>query len=53
MQGCPVAGIVPGNARFLLGLDGYTEASLIAFTGGHTNFEQLRQPRGAAGKPWA
>jgi SagB-type dehydrogenase family enzyme len=45
MQGCPVAGIVPGAARELLGLDGYIEAPLLAFTAGHTSFEQLRQPR--------
>lgn len=53
MQGCPVAGIVPGAARDLLGLDGYTEAPLLAFTCGHTSFEQLRQPRTAdRDMPW-
>lgn len=53
MQGCPVAGMIPGAARDLLGLDGYTKASLLAFTGGHTSFEQLRQPRTAArDMPW-
>ena len=45
MQGCPVAGIVPVTARELLGLDGYIDAPLLAFTAGHTSFEQLRQPR--------
>jgi SagB-type dehydrogenase family enzyme len=53
MQGCPVAGMIPGAARDLLGLDGYTKASLLAFAGGHTSFEQLRQPRaGAPDMPW-
>jgi SagB-type dehydrogenase family enzyme len=35
LSGCLVAGVVPGAARQVLGLDGYQRASLLAFATGH------------------
>jgi nitroreductase len=35
LEGCIVAGVVPGAARQQLGLDGYRYASLIAFAAGY------------------
>lgn len=35
MAGCLVAGVIPGAARRRLGMDGYTNASLLAFAAGH------------------
>jgi len=35
MSGCLVAGVIPGAARRRLGMDGYTNASLLAFAAGH------------------
>jgi hypothetical protein len=35
MVGCLVAGVIPGAARRSLGMDGYINASLLAFAAGH------------------
>ena len=40
MAGCLVAGVIPGAAKRHLGLDGYTNASLLAFTAGHGSLHQ-------------
>jgi SagB-type dehydrogenase family enzyme len=37
LSGCIVAGVVPGEAREWLGLDGYRNASLVAFVAGTPN----------------
>jgi SagB-type dehydrogenase family enzyme len=46
MAGCLVAGVIPGAARRRLGMDGYTNASLLAFTAGHGSLH----PRKLLGK---
>jgi SagB-type dehydrogenase family enzyme len=42
MAGCLVAGIKPRAARTSFGLDGYTNASLLAFAAGHGRLHQRR-----------
>jgi SagB-type dehydrogenase family enzyme len=46
MAGCMVAGVIPGAARRRLGMDGYTNASLLAFAAGHGSLH----PRKLLGK---
>lgn len=46
MAGCLVAGVIPGAARRRLGMDGYTNASLLAFAAGHGSLH----PRKLLGK---
>jgi SagB-type dehydrogenase family enzyme len=40
MAGCLVAGVIPGAAKRHLGLDGYTNSSLLAFSAGHGSLHQ-------------
>jgi SagB-type dehydrogenase family enzyme len=42
MAGCLVAGIKPRAARARLGMDGYTNASLLAFAAGHGSLHPQR-----------
>ncbi len=42
MAGCLVAGVIPGAARRSLGMDGYTNASLLAFAAGHGSLHPRR-----------
>ncbi len=35
LSGCLVAGVIPGAARRYIGIDGYRQASLLAFAAGH------------------
>jgi len=42
MVGCLVAGVIPGAARRRLGMDGYTNASLLAFAAGHGSLHQRK-----------
>ncbi len=44
LSGCLLAGLIPGAARRLLGIDGYTTASLFAFAFGHPVGEQQGVP---------
>jgi SagB-type dehydrogenase family enzyme len=46
MVGCLVAGVIPGAARRSLGMDGYTNATLLAFAAGHGSLH----PRKLLGK---
>jgi SagB-type dehydrogenase family enzyme len=46
MAGCLVAGVIPGAARKRLGMDGYTNATLLTFATGHGSLH----PRTLIGK---
>jgi len=44
MAGCLVAGVIPGAARRRLGMDGYTNAILLAFAAGHGSYHPRKPP---------